>query len=52
MDSPLEGTRFEPSIPRDATDISKAASWRLFLISRDGKVGAIEIPRPARTPAS
>jgi hypothetical protein len=29
------------------TDISKAASWHLFLISRDGKVGAIEIPRNA-----
>src|SRR5215475_11622545 len=41
-DSPLEGTRFEPSVPRDATNISKAASWRLFLIPRDGKVGAIE----------
>jgi hypothetical protein len=47
LDSPLEGTRFEPSVPRDATNISKAASWRLFLIPRDGKVGAIEIPRPA-----
>src|SRR5262249_4407421 len=27
-DSPLEGTRFEPSVPRHTTNISKAASWR------------------------
>jgi hypothetical protein len=36
----------------DATDVSKSASCRLFLISRIGKVGAIQTPRPARTPAS
>jgi hypothetical protein len=50
-DSPLEGTRFEPSVPHAAIDISKTASWRLFRISRCGKVGASETPRPTRTPA-
>jgi hypothetical protein len=49
-DSSLEGTGFEPSVLRDATDVSKTASCRLFLISRNGKV-AIETPRQARTPA-
>jgi hypothetical protein len=47
---PLERVRFEPSVLRDATDVSKTASCRLFLISRNGKV-AIETPRQARTPA-
>jgi len=33
---------------RDAPDVSKTASCHLFLISRDGKVSAIQTPRPGQ----
>src|SRR5215472_14282008 len=36
---------------RDAIDVSKTVSCRLFLIFRNGKVSAIQTSRPAGTPA-
>jgi len=51
LEAALEGTRFEPVVPRDATVVSKTASCSLLLILREVKV-AMEIPKLARTPAS